>query len=129
LRKCLKQLLESFIIQQKTTGSNQLHISRLTNLAQNLYNNKKYRPAWHYLKTAENIAVKAEEYELLNHIYQNMIEYAWTQPLHVLNEILEKEKANRTQAQITRSMNLALSVIHNKLKVYHLTGKKADIQN
>lgn len=129
LRVRVKEGLENFIFQQAQKDDTAIFINKQIEVARFLYFRKKYDLSWVYIRKAERTAIKAEQFELLNQIYQYMIEFAWTHPSNILNEIIEKEKANREQAQITRSMNLALSVIHSKLKVYHNKGKKADIQN
>lgn len=129
IRIRLKKQLENFILQQSDDSDYQLQISRLTNLARNLCFHKKYKPAWHYFKAAESVAIKAEEYELLNQVYQNMIEYAWTQPSNTLEEVIQKAHANQTAAQETRSINLALSVVHNRLNSYQNRVEKPDIEN
>lgn len=128
LRRHLKVLLENFILQQRQSGNNKLQIMRFLNLAQNLAFLKNFEAAWHYLNMAENIAIKAEEYELLNEVYQHKIDYAWTQSPKILRELIQKEQANRDSAQTIRSINLALSVIQNQLNVYHNKVKKPNIE-
>src|SRR5690606_22912136 len=126
LRVRIKKILEDFIHQQVRKDDTPLYIHKLITIARFLYLRKKRALSWNYLLKAEKIAIKAEEYELLDQVYQFMIEYAWAQEKDILREVIQKERANQEQAQASRSINLALSVIHNKLRKLHSSGKKPD---
>ena len=128
IRYSVKESLQDFIYQQVRKDDTPLYINKQIAIARFLYHRKKYSASWSFLKKAESIAIKAEEYELLNQVYQYMIEYAWAQPEHVLNEVIQKERENQTAAQQTRSLNLALSVIQNQIKTYHHKFDKPDIE-
>lgn len=127
LRYRVKESIQDYIYQQVRKDDTPLYINKLIAIARFLYLRKKHPLSWKYLEEAENIASKAEEYELLNQVYQHMIEYAWTQPKEVLRKVINKERENQVQAQATRSLNLALSVINNELRVSHVKGSKANI--
>src|SRR5690606_7046296 len=128
LRYRLKESLQDYIYQQVRKDDTPLYINKLIAIARFLYLRKKYFLSWKYLEEAESIASKAEEYELLNQVYQHMIEYSWTQPRLILRSVIQKERENQVQAQATRSLNLALSVIHNELRKSHIKGNRANIE-
>ena len=127
LRLRIKESLEDFVHQQVRRDDTPSFINKLINIARFLYFRKKYPLAWDYLKKAEKIAARAEEYVLLNLIYQYMLEYSWTQASIDLKKLIKKEKENQIEASAARSLNLAFSVIQNNLSKHYNEGKKPNI--
>lgn len=128
LRLRIKESLEDFIHQRVRKDDTPSYINKLVNIARFLYFRKKYPLAWNYLKKAEKIAAMAEEYVLLNQVYQYMIEYSWTQPSLNLKKLIKKEQKNHAEAQAARSIYLAFSVIRNELSKKYNKGEKPNIE-
>lgn len=128
IRHRLKDHIEHFIYQHVPLDDTPLRINKLTTISRFLYFRKKHNLSWHYLEKAESLAKQAEEYELLSQVYQYMVEYAWGQPQEKLNLVIEKIEKNQEMAKSTQIMNIALSVIRNKIRKHQEKGHRPDIE-
>jgi hypothetical protein len=79
-RSILTAHVEGFTVEQITQEDTSYYIIKLTLVARFLLLRKKYRAAYKYLQKAEELALKVEQYDLLQRIYSLQIEYAWVKP-------------------------------------------------
>jgi hypothetical protein len=75
-RKRLKIQLNKFALIENAQQDEISEINSLIEMAKYLFRKNLYEQAWHYLLTAEQMAIKLEEYELLNFIYYIQISYS-----------------------------------------------------
>ncbi|MBL4623745.1 MAG: hypothetical protein JKY42_01170 [Flavobacteriales bacterium] len=125
LRKRLLTHLTDFLVfkrlEEDTTAASV--IMGLHSLASYLFDHQNSRLAWKHLKRAEELAIANEQFELLNSLYNLMIEKANTDFAEELHSILEKRKINKTKVEEEERVNIAYSLIRKKLNE-HKAGKK-----
>src|ERR1051325_4753501 len=70
-------VLEDFCVQVIQPEESTSFIVKLILIARFLLQRKKYAAAFEYLKKAEKLAIKIEQYEVLDRVYLIQIEHAW----------------------------------------------------
>ena len=127
-KRLIKQITDFIIIKNNrediTTSSS---IMNGIALAKYLFVKKQMQSAWHYLKKAENLAIAAQEYQLLNNIYFVQIEYSDSEFALPIRSIIKKKKGNLKLAQEDDRANTANQLIKYKLKEARTKGEEFDI--
>src|SRR5205085_639914 len=110
-------------------------ISRIQNLievAQYLFGKNLYDHAWNYLIKAEQMATRAEEYELLNYIYYKQILYSHNIAVPPPQEfsiprLLEKRNDNLSFARTDGNANAAYALLMHEMREVFSRQLYADI--
>ena len=85
-----------------------------------------YRETYHYLKKAEKVAVKNDQFNILEVIYDEMVRLASKDIEIEIEQILKRRKENFEKLQVTRMTSEVLGVIAQQLKKRNFSdaGKK-----
>ena len=124
LRKRLMRNLTDFIL-LKRMGEDTSTVSvtmGMISLATYLFDQQADKLAWRYLQKAEKLATEHEQYDLLNNIYNLMIEYADREYAEDLMLTIEKHRQNKALADEDERASIANSVIKLKLREVRLKG-------
>ncbi len=125
VRKRLMQQLINFILLK----SNEKQTSTtLGVLALALFDRKLEKLGWEFLRKAEKVALKHEQYDLLNAIYNLQISQSDSEFADDLEEIIEKYKQNKILADEEEKANIANQLIQQKLREVRLQGKELDFK-
>ncbi len=150
-KKRLKKQLELFLHLQSVKQNKKSAIINQLEVGRYLFKKELYREAWYYLRLAEQEAMRAEEYELLDYVYYTHMTYAlrlWPIIDNDRNvpQLIHKRDANvklsRSNADATAAYVLLLheirelfsrevfgnidAVIKKILKHYHLEDRIYD---
>ncbi len=96
-------------------------------VSQYFLKNNLYKEAYQCLSKAENQALKLEQFNLLNEIYQIHIQYAYLNNFHNLNEYLVKYENNIILQQKEAKLNIAYSLLRKELDEIHRSKKIIDL--
>jgi len=131
LRKRLIKHLMDFIVLKRmdddTTSASS--IMAMLSLARYLFDKKATRLAWLYLRKAEETALGSEQYELLNAIYNLMIEESGSEDADPLEEVIAKRNQNKQHADEDEKAILANAVIRQKLQEIRVQGLDIDFDH
>ena len=128
LRKRLIKHLMDFIVLKRmdadTTAASS--VMGMLTLARYLFDKKSRRLAWSYVRKAEELAESNEQYELLNSIYNLMIEESGSEHADDLHDIIAKRNKNKEHADEDERAIIANSIIRQKLREVRLEGTQID---
>ncbi|MCB9195434.1 MAG: hypothetical protein H6600_07755 [Flavobacteriales bacterium] len=116
-KRLLKQLMEFLVLKRMdddTTASS--YIMGLISISQFLFENSQSETAWHYLLKAEELALKNEQYDLLDNIYNLQIEQANHKSAPVIESIIENWRTNKHLADEDERANVAKMIIKYNLE-------------
>lgn len=87
-----------------------------------------YRETYHYLKKAEKVAIKNDQFNVLEVIYDEMVRLASKDIEVEIENILQRRKENFEKLQVTRMTSEVLGVISQQLKKRNFSdaGKKSE---
>lgn len=124
LRKRLIRHLTDFIVlkQMDDDTSASSSIMGMLSLARYMFEKNDHRLAWTYLRKAETAATNNEQFELLNTVYNQMIEEANSEYADDLNEIIRKRDVNKAHADEDEKAAIANAIIRQKLREVRLQG-------
>ncbi len=129
LRKRLRRHLMDYVfirnLEIDETGG--AEASQLLGLATHLFHRKSDDSAWFYLKKAESLGQKSEDYAILTQIYLKMLEQA---PYHVgadYPEILRAYQESRIHRREDEQAELALAKIGYHLNAQQMHGVETDL--
>ena len=117
----LKTQLEYFIEMENIKRNPISHIQNMIEVARFLFARHLYDHAWDYLFKAEQMAARAEEYELLNHIYYMQILYSYNIAVpppkaFSVPKLLEKRKQNLSYAHTDSNANAAYALLIHEMR-------------
>ncbi|GGD12629.1 hypothetical protein [Hyunsoonleella pacifica] len=117
LRKRLFKSIINFSANSSLEDENslQMEIIRYILAARNYFEQKQYKVAFRILNKAEKISVEHHLFSLLNEIYHTQIQYAHTNPLINLNQLIERFNKNKAQHLLEDQLNIIYSKIKYKL--------------
>ncbi|MDO1446051.1 hypothetical protein Q0590_07305 [Rhodocytophaga aerolata] len=126
LRKRLMRHLSDFILLKQTThdSSSTAAIMSLISLARYLLERQLYKMGWQYITKAEKLAADAEQYDLLNSIYNLQITYIASEHAPDLDMVLDKRNRNKLLADEDERATIASSLVSKKLNQVRLQGKE-----
>jgi hypothetical protein len=130
VRKRLTRKLTDFIvlkrIEEDTTSSSSL--MGMISLAKYFFERRSDELAWLYLNKAESKALKAEQFDLLNLIYQLQIEH-WHQDFAPdIHSIIDKRTANKKLLDEDERATIASSLIKKELQKTVRLGREVDFE-
>ncbi len=128
LRKRLSEQLTDFVLLKSRAkdSTSVANILEYINLSQYLYDMKRDHLADKYLKKAYRLAKEADHYELLNGIYNLMIDkFNWEEEAQ-LEEMITEKKRNRKLLEQEENINQANSIIKFKLIEFQKSGETMD---
>lgn len=116
----LKAQLELFIELENVKRNPIAQIQNQIEVARFLFAKHLYDHAWDYLFKAEQLAIRAEEYELLNHIYYIQILYSYNIAVpppkaFSVPKLLEKRKQNLSYAHTDSNANAAYALLMHEM--------------
>lgn len=116
-KRLLKQLMEFLVLKRMDDDpTSASYIMGLLSVSQFLFENNQGNTAWHYLLKAEELAVKNEQYDLLDNIYNLQIFEANHIAAPSINEIIENWKTNKKLADEDERANVAKMIIKYNLE-------------
>lgn len=130
VRKRLTHKLTDFIVlkrlEEDTTSSSSL--MGLISLAKYFFERRSEELGWGYLKSAENKAAAAEQFDLLNTIYLLQIEHWHGEFGEDIHTIIEKRAGNKLLHDEDERATIACSLIKKELQKTVLEGKEVDFE-
>jgi hypothetical protein len=117
-----------FIKRYYNDSTSSTFIMGLITLSNYLLDNNQTEAGWHYFQKVEEIALKNEQFDLLDNIYNAQIAQAHQPGAQPLETIIEKWKLNKSKAEEDERANVANTLIQYTLKKYRTEGKYVDIQ-
>jgi hypothetical protein len=125
LRKRLMRHLSGFILLKQTVddSSSTSAIMGLISLSRYLFERDLYKMGWQYIHKAEKMATEAEQYDLLNTIYNLQITHAASEYAPELEEVIDKRNQNKLLAEEDERANIASSLVARKLNQVRLQGR------
>lgn len=127
-KRLLKQLSDFLSIKRindDTTAASQ--IMSLYSMSQYLFERKSDRIAWTHLLKAEKLAIKSQQYALLQNIYSTQVQQSDSQHAPALDEILIKKTNNKLLLEEEDNANTANYVIKSKIKSAFTSGATIDL--
>ncbi len=116
-KRLLKQLMEFLVLKRMdddTTSAS--YIMGLISVSHFLFENSQGETAWHYLLKAEELALKNEQYDLLDNIYNLQIAQANHKSAPAIEEIIQNWKTNKSLADEDERANVAKMIIKYNLE-------------
>ncbi|MFT7332357.1 MAG: tetratricopeptide (TPR) repeat protein [Sphingobacteriales bacterium] len=128
VRKRLVRNLTYFIMLKRMDNDNTSASSIMgaISLARYLFDHRSHRLAWGFLKKAEDQAINNEQFELLNGIYNLMIEYNSSSGAPDLDVIINRREKNKKLANEDEKALIAHALISKKLQEHKLNGNSVD---
>ncbi len=123
-KRLIKQLNEYIYtkrIKDDTTSASQ--IMGLISMSQFLFEKLRDRTAWKFLKKAEELAEKSQQYALLNNIYSIQVEHSQSEFAPAFTKIIQKKAKNQKLAVQDDNANTAYQVIKHQLNIALTEGK------
>lgn len=93
-----------------------MHIFHLLSLSRFFHQRNNYQVALHYIRKAEKKAIKLENYELLDHIYSELIKLSHEILSINPEEYIRKRKDNRSKLNALREIDDILAAVIYRLK-------------
>jgi hypothetical protein len=130
IRKRLFAHLADFIVIQSTTrdASSYSHVNALLSVVIYLFDKSLNNQAWKYLLIAEETSIKHDFTDLLNTLYLLQIEKCHLQDGTEISKIIKKYDQNKEQLVQSERVQIASSLIQNKLLVESKKGITVDFQ-
>lgn len=122
LRKRLYDSLIDFMANRtfEKDTSDEHEVLRLLVVSRTFFEHKLVKTAYKCLAKAEAKALRLENFNLLNEIYQAQIQFAHLDPGFDLDNVLHKFKANRVKRNAEEQLNLAYAYVRKELsEIYH----------
>ncbi len=128
-KRLFAELVEFIFIKRYNNDStSSTSIMGLITLSNYLLDNNQVDAGWHYFQKVEEIALKNEQFDLLDNIYNAQIAQAHQLGTQPLEPIIQKWKLNKSRAEEDERANIANTLIQYTLKKYRTEGKLVDIQ-
>jgi hypothetical protein len=126
LRKRLMKHLSDFIVLKQTVedASAASAVMSLISLSRYLFEKQLDKMGWQYLFRAEKLAAEAEQYNLLNTVYNLQISYIHREPAPELEEVINKWNRNRVLADEDERATIASSLVARTLNQIKLQGRE-----
>lgn len=131
LRKRLYDTLVDFMANRAfEKGTSEPHeVLRLIVVSSLFFEHKLYKAAFKCLAKAEAKALKLDHFSLLNETYQLQAQYAHFNATLLMDEIIEKYKANRRRMEMEEKLNMSYALLRKELaEIYH-KGKVVDFRS
>ncbi len=118
LRKRLIQELTKFIWLKQTDNNNTTSskIMGYLTLSEYLFQKKSEETAWHFVRKAEEIAQKNEQFELLNRVYLLQLEFSESEFADDTQLIIQKKASNQKLAQEDERAIIALALVRQEIR-------------
>lgn len=127
-KRLIKQVTEFVYVKRiKEDSTSVSQILGLISLSNYLFEKKRTRTAWSYLKKAETIAINSRHFDILNNIYSYMLRNAESEYALNLNEIIRKKDTNLKKAIQEDNANTAYQVIKHQLNESLAQGTELNI--
>ncbi|MGV3461557.1 MAG: hypothetical protein ACO1N9_14000 [Flavobacterium sp.] len=130
LRKRLYDNLVDFMANRtfEAGASAESEAMKLVTVCRYFFEHKLAATAFKCLAKAERIADGAENFGLLNDVYQLRLQYAHLDPAENVHKLVEKARKNSHRLHHEERMNMAYALLRNELtQIYH-KGKIVDFQ-
>lgn len=128
-KRLIKQLNEFIYLQRiKQDSTRTAQISSNLSLCEYLFEKKQEQTAWHYLKNTEELAIKGENYGLLNEIYRLGIQHSLSSFSIPIDELVEKKKNVQELLIHQENAQTANFLIRNQLNEALTKGEDIDIE-
>jgi hypothetical protein len=130
IRKRLYAHLTDFIVMKQVDNdsSSQSKIQGYLTLAQYLFYHSLDKLGWSYIKKAENLSHKSEQWELLHRVYLLQLDSALSVHAPPLKEIIRKFQRNKEIIEIDQNFSLATAIIKSQFKEIIITGRQFDFE-
>jgi len=130
IRKRLFAHLADFIVIQSTSrdASANSHVSALLSVVIYLFDKSLNKQAWKYLLIAEETSIKHDFPDLLNTLYLLQIEKCHLKDGLDISQIINKYEVNKEQLVQSERVQIASSLIQNKLQIESKKGITVDFQ-
>ncbi|CAG5080607.1 hypothetical protein [Parvicella tangerina] len=116
-KRLLKQLMEFLVLKRMdddTTAAS--YIMGLISVSHFLFESSQGETAWHYLLKAEELALKNEQYDLLDNIYNLQVTHANHNSAPAIDLIIQNWKKNKQLADEDERANVAKMIIKHNLE-------------
>lgn len=116
-KRLLKQLMEFLVLKRMdddTTSAS--YIMGLISVSHFLFENNQSETAWHYLSKSEELALKNEQYDLLDNIYNLQIAHANSKSAPPIETIITNWNTNKQLADEDERANVAQMIIKYNLE-------------
>ncbi|MHA3789891.1 hypothetical protein ACX0HA_16915 [Flavobacterium hauense] len=130
LRKRLYDTLVEFMANRsfENDTSEEHAVLRLLVVSRLFFEHKLTKAAFKCLAKAENIAKGLEQFSLLNEIYHAQIQFAHLNPVLLLDDVIEKFRANKQKLEQEEQLNLGYALLRRELSQMYHEGKIVDFQ-
>ena len=128
IRKRLAIQLTDFIIlkNKEDDPSTQSQVLGQLSIARYLFNHRSFHLAWKHLEKAKDLAIESEHYDLLNNIYNLMIEKCIYSSDFDLKDIIHAQEKNKILADEDERANIANSIVRWQLAEHRRHGEVVD---
>lgn len=116
-KRLLKQLMQFLVLKRMdddTTSAS--YVMGLISVSQFLFQSHQGDSAWHYLVKAEEMALKNEQYDLLDNIYNTQILHANEVSAPEIEGIIDRWKTNKLLADQDERAHVANMLIRHNLE-------------
>jgi hypothetical protein len=116
-KRLLKQLMEFLVLKrmdEDTTSAS--YIMGLISVSHFLFESNQGSTAWHYLLKSEELALRNEQYDLLDNIYNLQIAHANHKAAPAIETIINNWKTNKELADEDERANVAKMIIKYNLE-------------
>lgn len=116
-KRLLKQLMEFLVLKRMdddTTSAS--YVMGLISISQFLFDSNQGNTAWHYLLKSEELALKNEQYDLLDNIYNLQIANANSKLAPPIDSIITNWSTNKKLADEDERANVAQMIIKYNLE-------------
>ncbi len=128
-KRLIKQLNEFIYLKRiKEDSTRTAQITSNISLCEHLFEKKQDATAWHYLKKAEELAIKGENYGLLNQLYRLAIQHSLSDYAPKLEELLKKKTESQELLIQEENAQTANILIRNQLNAALSKGEDIDIE-
>ncbi len=115
-KRLLKHLMDFLVFKRLETDTTAAStIMGLLSLSRYLFEHQNSRLAWKHLHRAEELAISNEQFDLLNSVYNLMIEYANTKYADELSVTLKNGSKTR-QISTKKNVSILLSASFKKIR-------------
>jgi len=130
LRKRLIRELTKFIWLKRTDNDTTTAsvITGYITLSEYLFHKNSEATAWHFIRKAEDIARKNEQFELLNRVYLLQLEFGDSEFADETDLIIQKKKANQQFAQEDERAITALALVRREMRERRRSGRFKNIR-
>ena len=120
-KKRLKKKLEQYVMMENLRHDEFSRIHSMVETAKYLFRKNLHIEAWHYLQKAEEMAINADEYRLIDYNYDIQLSYSYNVATHPpkgfsVQGLLQKWQENKALAATDSNSNAAYAVLVDELK-------------